>query len=362
MEGKMKIYSNPKKEYKGKIEDYPLENYPDYEPGKPPRIEKTMEIDYLDEVERIWGKKWGGNQGIGKLREAALVMPTEHELSPLWAKDRNFFWFRREKLELDRVQRAISNLGKLLEDNGVKVHWMETEETMGAYGPMRKLFMAAYPLILKGGAILPREASGSYMRGVEVNFLKFLTKINCPVIHMVIGKGLFGAGACVQIAEDVIMLFKSVSSNDDGLDQVIPVLRRCGVKEMPIAHLTTIYDDFESGGEFHLDMIIGILALRKAVIYPGYLDFQMFKWLKSKNFKLIEIQKDEHHRYSPANCLILEPGKVIMTSEAKETIRRVREAGVEVIEFDASGLRSGANGIRCVVMQLVRDPGPSLED
>ncbi len=30
----MTKYNNPKKEYHGNIEDYPLENYPDYEPGK----------------------------------------------------------------------------------------------------------------------------------------------------------------------------------------------------------------------------------------------------------------------------------------------------------------------------------------
>ncbi len=49
-----------------------------------------------------------------------------------------------------------------------------------------------------------------------------------------------------------------------------------------------------------------------------------------------------------------------MPSGAKETIAKVREAGIEVIEFDTSGLQVGTNGIACVTLQLIRDPGPSI--
>lgn len=356
------ISSNPKKEYKGKIEDYPLENYPDYVKGKPAMTEKIWGIDYLDEVERIWCSRWGGKQGIGKLREVALMMPTEHEVNPLWEKDPTFFWRRRETLRLDKLQKAIADLAQILEENDVKVHWMDTTETMGAYGPLRKLYMAARTVVLKGGAILCRLSAGSYVRGNEVNDLRFLTKINCPPILMIIGKGVFGGGCCVPVAEDIVMIGMSLSCNDEGVEQVIPVMRRCGIKEIPIAHLTTIHEDFESGGEYHLDMIFGVLDNRVALIYPGYLDWRIFMWLRGKGFKIIDIPKDEHHNYYPANFVPLEPGKVIMDSRAKETIKRVKGIGIEVIEFDGTGLMAGANGIRCVVLELVRDPGPGLDD
>lgn len=360
-----KIYSNPRKEYTGKIEDYPLENYPDYEPGKPPRVEKLWDIDFLDEVERITGSKWGGNQGIGKLREVVLMKPTEHEVNPLWSKDPPFFWFRRiEAVDLEKLQRGIEELGKIFEENGVKVHWAELTETMGAYGPMRKLFMMAQACTWKGGAFIGREGFCSYSwgRGANVNVLKFLAKINCPILHTINGKGFYTPGACVAVAEDAVMLYRSVSTNEDGLEQMMSVLKRCGVKEMPIANLTTIYDSFESGGEFHLDMVLATLDKRVVLLYPGYFDFHAWAWLKRRKFKIIEIPKDEHHRYWPANLVTLEPGKVIMTSEAKETIKRVEEAGIEVIPFDTSGLRLGSNGIACMVGRLVRDPGPGLED
>lgn len=352
---------NPKKEYRGRIEDYPLENYPDYEPGKPPRTELLERIHYLHEVERIWGKNWGGC-GIGKLREVALIRPHEQEVNPLWEKEPNFFLLRRARINLPRLKAALEDYAQLLEGEGVKVHWMEVEDTMGAYGPMRKMFMGGAILVVRGGAILPRYGQTSMVRGRNINFLRFLTSIGCPILHMVHGSGICEPGVFVPLAEDVVVAGKGSTANDDGLEQVLAVLYRSGIKEVLISHHTTLYEDFEAGGEFHMDMVLGVVDLGVAVIYPGYLDYQTFRWLREKGFKLIEIPKDEHHQFYPANLVILEPGRVIMPAGAKETIRRVRQAGVEVIEFDTSGLMGGTNGLRCVTMLLLRDPGPRLED
>jgi hypothetical protein len=176
--------------WEGPIEDYPLTNYPDFEPGAPPRVEVIEQYGFLDEVENIWGSRWGGGQGIGRLREVALIWPTEHEVDPLWEKDRNFFFLRRVRIDLDRLQRGFEDYAKLLESLGVKVRWMKAPHSWGAYGPMRKLFMAAFPLVIKGGAIVSRQGHASYNRGLEVNFTKFFSEINCPILHTIHGQGI----------------------------------------------------------------------------------------------------------------------------------------------------------------------------
>jgi N-dimethylarginine dimethylaminohydrolase len=352
---------NPKRDYGGKIEDYPLTEYPDYESGKPPRTEVLQEIGYLDEYERVWGKSWGA-QGIGKLREVALTMPTQHEVNPLWSKDPSFFLLRRVDIHLGVLQRAFEEYAKILEAEDVKVHWMEIRERMGAYGPMRKLFMNAFPFIAKGGAIIPRVGHASFIRGIEVNFMRFLIGIDCPILHMVHGKGICEVGVFMPVAEDVILGFRSCASNDDGIEQVLSVLYRSGVKEVHIADQSTIFETFGSGGEFHIDMVVGVVDHRVAIIYPAQLDYKTFMWLKEKRFHLIEIPPDEQMKYYPAKLLILEPGKVIMPAGARKTIKKVREAGIEVIEFDTEGLMVGTNGLRCVTMCLVRDPGPGLDE
>lgn len=353
---------NPKLDYKGRIEDYPLENYPDYFPGKAPQSHMIEEMSYLDEAEATWGKNWGAC-GIGKLREVALIKPTEHEINPLWEKDRDFFLMRRERVDLDVLTIGLEEYARVLEGEGITVHWMEATEIWGPYGPLRKLFMAGSPLVVRGGAIFTRYGNASYQRGrINRDWFKFFADIGCPVLHMVHGKGICEVGVWVPVAEDAIMGMKSSGANDDGIEQVVSVLHRSGVTEVHIAHATTIGEDFRCGGDFHLDMIFGMVDLGVALIYPAHLDYQTYRWLKHKKFRLIEVAPEEHARYSPANLVILEPGKVIMDREAKETINRVRRAGIEVIELDASGLRVGTNGIRCVTMHLRRDVGPSISD
>jgi N-dimethylarginine dimethylaminohydrolase len=353
---------NPRVEYKGKIEGFPLENYPDYVPGKAPQAYMMEDVSYLDEAEAIWGKNWGAC-GIGKLKEVALIRPTELEINPLWGRDRDFFLLRREGVDLGKLTRALEAYAKVLEAEGVTVHWMESKETWGPYGPLRRQFMAGSPLVVRGGAIFGRPGHASYLRGrINKDWFKFFAEIECPVIHMVHGKGICEVGTWVPVAEDVIIGMKSSAANDDGIEQVVSVLHRSGVTEVHIAHGTTIAEDFRSGGDFHLDMIFGTLDLGVALVYPAHLDYQTYRWLRSKKFRLIEVPPEEHLKCSPANLVILEPGKVIISSDAKETIRRVRSAGIEVIDLEASGLQVGVNGIRCVTMQLRREPGPSIND
>ena len=347
----------------GRMEDYPLENYPDYVPGKPPQLEKLHRIGYLEEVERIWGKKWGGYQGIGKLREVALIRPNEVESSPLWEKDLTFFMMRFGKPDLDLLLKQHNAYAKILEANEVKIHWMTIDNPWGAYGPMRKLYMACEAMVVKGGAILSRFGHGSWKRGLNPHFQKFLASIGCPILYMVHGGGICEVGPWRPVAENAIIGHMGIAANEDGIDQVVQVLKRNGFEEIHIARMQTYMDTLEAAGEFHIDMVLGILDIRKAVVYPAHLDYEIYRWLKDRKFELIEIPPDEHKRFVPANLVTLEPGKVIMPAGAEKTIRAVRKLGVEVIEIDTVELlKGGTNGLSCTTLALVRDPGPSLRD
>lgn len=56
------------------------------------------------------------------------------------------------------------------------------------------------------------------------------------------------------------------------------------------------------------------------------------------------------------NTLAVEPGLVIAYKRNQETNRRLRQAGVEVLELDASELCRGRGGSRCMTQPLLRDP------
>jgi arginine deiminase len=74
------------------------------------------------------------------------------------------------------------------------------------------------------------------------------------------------------------------------------------------------------------------------------------------------VPRDEHYRYTPENLLLVEPGRVIVNGGARETIKRLEAAKVEVIPLECHGImQGGVNGMRCITLEMRRDEGPYLE-
>ena len=100
-----------------------LERFPFYEEGKVPQYHKYHAgVSFLDEIELIWGKRWGA-QGIGRLREVAMVRPTETEVRKLYEKDSAFFVFNGTTPDLTLMQEQHLNLAKVYEKLDIKVHY-----------------------------------------------------------------------------------------------------------------------------------------------------------------------------------------------------------------------------------------------
>lgn len=346
---------------RGPIEEFDIAQYPDFRSGMPPDVYKLGGYTYLDEYETICGRPWGA-QGIGKLREVGLVAPSDHEVNPLWLQDPNFFLLRyRSQIDIELLIRNHKEWAAFLEGEGVDVHWMEFEDVWGAHGPMRKLFVCEEAKFVRGGAIIPRFGHASYKRGLEREFQKFVTRIGCPTLHTVHGNGIMEVGPMlVGLTDDVWVAGLSCAANREGLDQVLPVLHSSGVQEVHVMELPTILDTFEAGGEFHVDMIISAVDFKKVVVWPDNLPWTTYVWLRDNDFEIIEVPREDQ-KYCPANCIVLEPGRVIMPKAAQSTIRKVRDAGVEVVEFDSDGImQGGTNGLKCITMEILRDPGPRL--
>jgi N-dimethylarginine dimethylaminohydrolase len=107
-------------------------------------------------------------------------------------------------------------------------------------------------------------------------------------------------------------------------------------------------------------MIISAVDFKKVVVWPDNLPWTTYVWLRDNDFEIIEVPREDQ-KYCPANCIVLEPGRVIMPKAAQSTIRKVRDAGVEVVEFDSDGImQGGTNGLKCITMEILRDPGPRL--
>ena len=356
----------PRIDWKGDISNYPLENYPDYEPGKPPRFEKLAELGHLGEYEKLWGRPCG-DQGIGRLREVALIRPDKFEMNKLFVNNPEFFLMRhmvltKTKMTLERLQENFDQYVKILKDEGVKVDLLEQPyPAMGVYGPIRKQFVAArLGFVIRGGVVLKRWGHSSWSRGLEYYAQRFFTDLDIPILLFPGGKAIF-EDAWVWAAENVVIGNYGLACNQEAMDQLTPVFKAAGIEEVVMGSSTTIMNSFESGGDFHTDVVLGIADVGLAIIYPAQMDWKIYTWLKQHHFKLLEIPHDEQAKFLPSNGVLIKPGKIIMSSGAKKTNAMLRKEGVDVIEMDTDGLaHGGVNGIRCCTCRIYREPGPSL--
>jgi N-dimethylarginine dimethylaminohydrolase len=344
-----------------------VEDIPFYERERMPRADLWQRVDYLDEYDITWEKKWGAS-GIGKLRELGVVRPTEYDFPEFVKQDPAQLGFMAP-MNLDKWQKEHDNLVQVLRENGVTVHYIDfPEPPISAYGPMRGMW-AGGACVVWGGAIITRYGFTPLNRGREKVVAEWLMKMGCPILLTVIGKGVLEAGAMMSITDDCIIIPIGLAGNQEAVEQVKPVLEKVGITTILEVHVTGWLESYQLTpeayltGTYHPDMFMMPVDLGKILIYPGLCGWQMIKWFRDHKFELIPIDPDEQKVYLPSNLIILEPGKVIMQAGAKKTIAKVRKAGVEVIEVPYSeGFKAGG-GIYCATSSwLVRDRGPKLED
>ena len=349
---------------------FTLSDIPGYVPGVFPEPETWHNIDYLDVYSRVWGREIRGN-GIGKLREVALTKITSNEYNPIFEEDPAFFHKWEESydtLDVKLMQEQSAMYQDLLEANGVIVHRIEfPDPPVGAFGPMMYMWAARELLVLNGGSVIPKLGFSALSFG-RPEYLAWwaMTHLGIPPILTITGKGVCEAGPCFFLAEDVFVAALSVAFNQEGLDQLLPVVKRSTgldeVHNLVIRTATRDYFDPGSGASAHPDMIIGPLDTDKVILYPGGIDFETLSWLVRHGYKIVEIERDEQVLYAPANLTLLEPGHVIMHAGAEKAIAGVRKLGVEVEVLPYGEFLKAGGGVHCSTMEILKDPGPALGD
>ena len=349
---------------------FKLSDIPGYVPGVFPEPETWHNIDYLDVYSRVWGREIRGN-GIGKLREVALTKITSNEYNPIFEEDPAFFHKWEESydtLDVKLMQEQSAMYQGLLEANGVTVHRIEfPDPPVGAFGPMMYMWAARELLVLNGGSVIPKLGFSALSFG-RPEYLAWwaMTHLGIPPILTITGKGVCEAGPCFFLAEDVFVAALSVAFNQEGLDQLLPVVKRSTgldeVHNLVIRTATRDYFDPGSGASAHPDMIIGPLDADKVILYPGGIDFETLSWLVRHGYKMVEIERDEQVLYAPANLTLLEPGHVIMHAGAEKAIAGVRKLGVEVEVLPYGEFLKAGGGVHCSTMEILKDPGPALGD
>ncbi|MBI4286516.1 MAG: hypothetical protein HY670_11570 [Chloroflexi bacterium] len=337
-----------------------LNAQPWFEHGKPCKTDIFHKRSWPEEFEAIWGK-WG-NHGIGKLKKVALFLPNEYELNPVFEKEPAYYRMYKNKLpDLERQRKAIRDIGKIYEGEGVEIVWLEPPASpLGPYGFLRAFCTVILP-VTRAGAIIMRMGRAGCAGDVYGKWWsRELPRIGCPIYHTMLNVGEITP---IYLAENSVVIADGYPTPPEGAAECKQLLEAAG-DEVWVAHNPGYIDrwGFPAGGTSHLDMVLGVADLGLAVCYPSFLDYNTIAYLKSKKIRLIEVPPEEFTEYG-CNIVAIEPGKVVIPSAAKETINALRKEGVECLEFDSTeSSKAGIGGPDCVTTKLYREPGPSLAD
>ena len=196
------------------------------------------DYDYLNYYDQVFGRKCG-SAGIGKLRDVGILEVTEDDdyaAHPYYREDPAYMdrdgFFSGRAMDIPRMRDQQARYAELLAENGVNVYWIRyPDKPMGAFGPMTNQMSAAELTVLPGGSIIAKKA---YALAPTSGFgrTEYLARwafwnLGIPVLLTVVGKGAWVTG--VFLADDVYCQAMSVETNEEGMAQVEPVMRRvCG--------------------------------------------------------------------------------------------------------------------------------------
>jgi N-dimethylarginine dimethylaminohydrolase len=349
--------------------DWRLEDLPFADRGIDDAGWAYQDLDYRHVYPEVWGRQCGEN-GIGRLREVALsrISPVEvavyderypfHE-DPAWLESQGLL-----DADIGRLQEEQAAYAELLEQHGVKVHWIDWGEApMSAFGPMQAMWAASDCWVTRGGIVVQKTGWHPFGFGRSEWMARWLQHhVGIPILYTVHGKGVHEPSTTIWLAEDIWVTALSAAYNEEGHRQVESVVRRtCGVEdlEVHVVRLTTDrFMDRRAGLGAHLTLVLSSLDLDTVLAYRPGLDAQTLRWLRHKGFKIVDVGRDEQLRYIPTNTIPLEPGVVFMAGEATETIAAVRRAGIEVIAVPNAEFNQIGGALHCRTLRIARDPGP----
>ena len=339
-----------------------VESLPWFEPGKPLRNYMLHETDFYDEVEQIWGRRWGA-EGIGTLREVLVSRPTENEIRPEYADEWQYYYSSAAgNADLGKLQAQFDEYFQVLADNGVRVNAIEPPvPAIGAYGYIKNLVtLAGAGLVVHGGAILHRYGLGSWQRGREVIWEQVLAALQVPIYLTVHGTGICEPGAGRWLDPKTFVFNESVVANEEGLRQLEFVLSNLGV-DLITCHSPGWYASIGHGsiGTSHMDMVMLVVDERTVLLAPHLVNYGFVRELLRRDYTIVEVPVEEYWDLA-LNGVTLAPGKIVVNAGSPTVVQELERRGVEVIQVDFSeSQRFAIAGLHCATLELVRDQGDS---
>jgi N-dimethylarginine dimethylaminohydrolase len=303
------------------------------------------------EMERLWGRAWGVDNDVGRIRSILMHRPGDEmkiiDPAKRIARIGSFgdvekgWYFQSDTLPpVAEMQAQHDALAAALAARGVEVHRVD-----GVGDGRLKSCYTRDPLIMvKGGAIVCRMGA-RIRRGEELAITRTLARLGVPVLRTLSGSALMEGGSFAWINPRTAVIGCGIRVNREGAAQVGEVLARQGV-ELIVIDLV--------GYDIHIDGSFQMIGENLAIVDPFGLPYSFLEKLKELKVETIEI--------SPAddkwiiNSLAVAPRELIMPEGAtNETLDRLAAAGCAWTTLPYRAMQLNGGGIHCSTTPLIRD-------
>jgi N-dimethylarginine dimethylaminohydrolase len=313
-------------------------------PGDPPFEDKH-------ELERHWGRAWGVNNDVGRIRsilmhrpgsEMNIVDPAKRidSIGSFGDLEKGWYFQSDTVPPVSTMQAQHDGLVAALQARGVEVHHVD-----GVGDGRLKSCYTRDPLIMvNGGAIVCRMGT-RIRRGEELAITRTLARLGVPILRTLSGSALMEGGSFAWINPKTAVIGCGIRVNREGAEQVAEVLKRQGVELLAIDLV---------GYDIHIDGSFQMIDHDLALVDPFGLPFSFLEKLKEVNVRTIEITPADNKWI--INSLAVAPGELIMPEGAtNRTLDELARHGVRwtIIPYDKMQLNGG--GIHCSTTPLIRD-------
>jgi N-dimethylarginine dimethylaminohydrolase len=313
----------------------------------PPLAEPPFES--ADELERVWGARWGAEGEVGRLRAVLMRRPGpeleriradgwDASMGALVDPDEGWYWESETPPDLALVGEQYDGLVAVLEAEDVDVHFAHPADPRFS----KAMYMRDPLVTVPGGAIIGRLAP-RMRRGEEPSVARAVASLGVPILRTIGGTGLVEGGSFAKLTPTVAAFGTSIRCNQEGARQLADALKPLGIElitvEMP-------------GFSIHLDGAFAMVDVDKALVHAPGLPYSFLERLADLGIEPIWCHPDESWAI---NSLVLEPGRLLMCEGYPRTVERLERRGIEVVAIPYDEIQKNGGGIHCSTMELIRD-------
>jgi len=302
-------------------------------------------------MERIWGRDWGCDSDVGRMRVVLMHRPGDEfnvidrskrieGIGSFGDPETGWYWQSEDIPDLAEMQEQHDALADLLRSEGVEVVYLEGVDG----GRFKSVFTRDSSFTVKGGAIVARLAP-RMRHGEERPVTQTLAKMGMPILRTINGTGMIEGGSFAWLNSRTAVVGRGIRVNDEAIRQVAEVLAYQGVE---------LIDIDLRGFDIHIDGHFLMVDVDLALVWPRGLPFSFLERLEDLGIRTVEMNSAD----SPwvVNGLAISPGRVIMPRGLSEQTREALiRHGIEILEIDYDKLHLNGGGIHCSTCPLIRD-------